>query len=203
MIMGKTAWIQITNIVDIVEIKPEIRVVKNNKIKYYRVIFNHKLSPEIIDILKVYKSRIILRSDGNYELDVRSSATNPDMVDYFMNYKYRKNMNFYLDETTKIYPRFSGGSGSNINYPKLWEIRDCIDKCLKNHDIDLVNDLLREAVDSFDKDELPQFFKIIGNHLKYEHAYGEITADELIIYKATILKLVNEYNIYASEDISL
>jgi hypothetical protein len=146
---------------------------------------------------------MILRSDGTYELDVRSNAIHPDDVDQFMKYKYILSMTFILDETTKIYPRFEGGSGSDINYPKLWEIRDCIDKRLKIHDIHLVNDLLREAVDSFDKDELPQFFKIIGNHLKYEHACGEITSDELIIYKATILKLVNEHHIYASEDISL
>lgn len=201
--MGKTAWIQITDIVDIVEIKPDIRVVKNNKIKYYKIIFKHKLLPEIIDILKVYKSKILLRSDGNYELDVRSSANNPDMVDCFMKYKYIHNMNFFLDKNTKIYPRFEGGSGSNIDYPKLWDFKDCIDKGLKNHDIRWVNDLFREAVDSFDKDELPQFFRIIENHLKYNHACGIITSDELIIYKASILKLVNEHHVYSSEDISI
>ena len=96
-------WIY--DIVSIDEIEPEVRVVRNKKVKYYKVVFGGRLLPDLIAGINKYHAKILLRSDMKYEMQFRTSCSWPDQLEEaFKTSTYVHAISLIFDKHTNIYP---------------------------------------------------------------------------------------------------
>ena len=179
-------WIY--NIVSIDEIEPHVRVVRNKRVKYYKIVFNGILSPEIIAGINKHHAKILLRSDMSYEMQFRTSACWPNQFEEAREQSiYIHAISLRFNKDTHMYALLGGTICSDIDNKKVYPFIEPAIDAIKTNDSRELDSIISSAKECLNNAELSELIFCVDMFIDMDLIEPEV--------KAIWLRFIAEYDL--------